>query len=344
MEERDLKGLFEKLTPTEARKEKLFSDIAEAYRGGGKPKRARVSPKPIILTIAAVLCLFVTSAYSAAQLGLDVKWLKYLGISDGEQERYLANGAYVVDKTVANQDGTLHVKQIMGDSNLLYILMDFTAPEGTVLDAARYRFHGSLRMQGVDSSGIGFDSLEDDNPGDNRICLVMSIQANNTEAGQEAELAVTDLQAAEPYPDEYEVIQPGEWKTTIKLDFKNGSKRYEANRTVQLYGHKATLEALSVSPISVTLFLRSDSLEEIWEEARRSGTEIGPDGRSSDDYPVTIHYKDGTSETTSVFSGMAQAHPSLGDMMVVKPFLPILQPDRIESIEFFGAVVPLGKN
>jgi len=52
-----------------------------------------------------------------------------------EQAEYLSNGAYVVDKQVANENGTLTVKQVIGDSNLTYILMDFVAPEGTVLNS-----------------------------------------------------------------------------------------------------------------------------------------------------------------------------------------------------------------
>jgi len=340
LEERDLKGLFEALTPTEEHKEKLLSRITAKNR----VDRRRVGRplKPVILAAAAIVCLFATSAYSAAYLGLDAKWLKYLGLSGGEQERYLANGAYVVDKTVSNENGTLVVKQIMGDSNLLYILMDFTAPEGMVLDKARYRFHGSLDTEGLDSYGSGFDLLEDDDPRDNKISLVMSLSTNRIQAGQEADLTIENLEEADPYPDEYEKILTGTWQTSFKLDYKDYSKRYEVNRAIEMYGQKATLEALSVSPISITVFVRSDSIEEIWEAARRSGRQTGPDGRSSDDFPITIHYKNGTSETTTIFAGMAQGHPTLGDIMIVKPFLPIIDPRQIESLEFFGAVIPVG--
>ncbi|WP_461671255.1 hypothetical protein, partial [Mycobacterium tuberculosis] len=91
--------------------------------------------------MAAVLMVFMaTTAFATTYMGLDEKFMKFLNPVNHEQAEHLSNGAYVVDKQVSNNQGTLHIKQVIGDSNLTFVLMDFSAPMGTVLDGARYRF------------------------------------------------------------------------------------------------------------------------------------------------------------------------------------------------------------
>lgn len=67
----------------------------------------------------------------------------------------------------------------MGDSNLTYILTDFTAPEGTLLNAARYRFEDYMITTYQDYRSPEFKVLDDGNPNDNKISLVMSIITNS---------------------------------------------------------------------------------------------------------------------------------------------------------------------
>jgi hypothetical protein len=91
---------------------------------------------------------------------------------------------------VANEKGTLTIKEVIGDSNLTYVLMDYTAPEGTVLDSTRYRFE--YPMITTDHS-TGFMLLDDENPNNNKISLVMKIITKNAIAGQTVTISVSPI-------------------------------------------------------------------------------------------------------------------------------------------------------
>jgi hypothetical protein len=138
----NINRLFEALTPKIEQKERMFHNILvqskdknKRHRGYTRAKRLR----PAVLAAVLMVCL-ATTVFAAAYMGLDETFMKFLNPVNHEQVEYLSNGAYVVDKQVKNENGTLKIKQVIGDSNLTYILMDFSAPEGTILDAARYRF------------------------------------------------------------------------------------------------------------------------------------------------------------------------------------------------------------
>lgn len=346
MTENRLKGLFEALGPNEEHKDKLWQEITAKNGQQTKTTRKQVpirSFRTAMLGVIAMLCLATTTAYAAAFLGLDVKFLDFLKPVDGEQERYLQNGAYVVGKQVVNENGTLEVKQVIGDNHLVYILMEFTAPEGTVLNAERYRFEGHLDFDaaGSYSAGVGFESLEDENPDDNKISLVMSyLLTDKSIIGKDVQLLVRNLEGAGAFPDEFETVISGLWKTKFKMDFQDISSAHQLNEDISLYGYKAKLTYISISPISVTLKMESAHAKEISEAVSRSQKEIGLN-ESSDTYPVTLNYKDGTRETTTLFTGMAQADYINDTITIIKTFTPIIHDKEIESVAFFDTVIPM---
>lgn len=292
-----------------------------------------------------VLTIFLatTTVVAAAYLGLDVKFLNFLKPADSAQEQYFENGAYLVGQRAVNEKGTLEIKQVIGDSNLSYILMDFTAPEGTVLDAERYRFEAHLDFDaaGSYSAGVGFTSPDDENPGDNKISLVMSyLLTDKSVVGKEVHLLARNLEGAGAYPDEFETVVPGSLKTGFKMDFKDISAVHQLNGKITLYGYEAKLVSISVSPISVTLKVESPHTKEISEEVNRTRKEIGLN-EYSDSYPVTMKFKDGSSETTGVFTGLTQADYVKDTITIIKTFTPIINDKEIESLEFFDTVIPM---
>lgn len=337
----NINRLFEALTPKTEQKEKMFHNILAqsqsentTHRGFAPVKRL----KSVVLAAVLMVCL-TTTAYAAVYMGLDEAFLKFLSPANHEQVQYLSNGAYVVDKQVVNEKGTLTIKQVIGDSSLTYILMDFTAPEGTELNAARYRF----KYPEIDTDqhyyGTGFEVLEDGNPNDNKISLVMSIMTKNSIAGQPAHFIFNDLQAADPFLGEFETVIPGAWETDVKLDFKEYSNVYKIDQTITMFGYKAVLKTVSVSPISISLKIESNSLEEINEAAGKL-KEIG-ENEYLDYYPVTINYKDGTSETTNILNGLHLLETGIGRMLTIKTFENVINDKEIASIVFFDKEIPL---
>ncbi|WP_079913210.1 hypothetical protein [Paenibacillus sp. 32352] len=332
--------IFEALTPKPEQKEKMFENILvqsqnenTSYRGFTPVKRLRSA----ILAAVLMVCL-TTTAIAAAYMGLDEALLKFLNPVNKEQAQYLSNGAYMVDKQVANENGSLTIKQVIGDSNLTYLLMDFTAPEGTVLNAARYRFEEPM-INTNQSFSTGFKVLDDGNPNDNKIRLVMSIMTKNSIAGQTLHFEFKNVQAAEPFPGIFETVIPGSWETTFKLDFKEYSTLYQINQDMDMSGYPAVLKTISVSPISISLKIESSSLKEINEAAGRL-KEIGKN-EYLDNYPITIKYKDGTSETTSIFTGMHLLDYLNDQMLTIKTFENVINDKEIASIVFFDKEIQL---
>ncbi|OBY81517.1 hypothetical protein BBG47_00075 [Paenibacillus sp. KS1] len=344
MSDKQINRLFEALAPTSEQKEKMFHNIVVHSQNEAK-RQSRFTParrlRPALLCAILIGCL-TTTALAAAYIGLDDAFLKFLKPANQEQAQFLSNGAYVIDKQIKNENGTLTMKQVVGDSNRTFILMNFTAPEGTVLDADEYRFESTyLRYDrsGKDRFGYssGFDVLDDGHPDDNNISLIMKITTKNSLAGRTFDFEFENLQIRNPLTKDFETIIPGTWKTTVKLDFKEYSNVYQIDQDIDMYGYKAVLKTISISPISITLKLESNSLEEISNNPDRGVI----DSKSLDNFPITINYKDGTSETTNFFTGSVSMDLITGQMFTNKTFKNVINDKGIKSIVFFNKEFPI---
>lgn len=340
MSNRNINRLFEALTPNAEKKEKILQNILAHSRDGDKVKTGHAFSKrlrPALLVAVLIVCLS-TTALAGAYMGLDDVFMRFLNPVNQEQAQYLSNGAYVVDKQVKNKNGTLHIKQVIGDSNLTYILMDFIAPEGTVLDAARYRFLYYDIPTNQNYMGVEFKVLDDGDRSDNRISLVMSILTKTSIAGQNVHFQLKDLQAADPYPGIFTTVVPDAWETDFKLDFKEYSTPYNVNKSLDMFGYGAVLKTISVSPISISLKVESSSMDDIYEAAG-SLKEIGVN-QHLDNFPVTIKYQDGTTETTNLFNGLHLMENGT-QLFTVKTFEHVINTKEIVSIVFFDKEIPI---
>lgn len=344
MSNNSIQQIFEALTPSVEQKEKTLHSILLNSQMEHLVDDKRKRPVPPVRLVrravfAAVLMLcLTTTAFAAVYMGLDEAFIKFLKPVNHDQAVHLSNGAYLVNKTINNKYGSLTIKQVIGDSNLTYILMDFTAPEGTVLNAARYRFHNVSEIsQGYHSTG--FEMLDDGDPDDNKLSLVMSILTKNSLAGQNLNFKLYDLQAADPLPGIFDTVIPGSWETSFTLNFKENSTLYEVDQGITMYGYEAILKTIAVSPISITLKIDSGSLKEINKAVGRS-EEIAPNVYL-DDFPVTIKYKDGTAETTRIFTGLAASEYLSNQMLTIKTFDSLINEKEIASFVFFGKEIPV---
>ncbi|NLV86747.1 MAG: hypothetical protein GX025_05980 [Clostridiales bacterium] len=340
MDNKVVSRISEILEPTEEQKERMFCNIIYKRKNDTAKKRG-ISPmkrfKPAIVTAVIAICLITTTAFAAAYTGLDINFLNFLKPSSDEQIEYLANGAYVIDKQVKNKNGTLDIKQVIGDSNVTLILMDFIAPEGTILNKAHYSFENIDIDYGNGFAGYGIVSLEDKNINDNKISLVMRVKTNDSLMGQKFRLKLSNLGSSETWPGELTTSVSGEWKTSFNLDFKNYSMDYQINQAIEMFGYDAIINTISVSPISVAFKLESSFVEQISQAA--GNWEVLGENKYSDVYPITINYKDGTSETTDIFNGMS--HLDVENILLIKTFESVINDKEIESLTFFGVEIPI---
>ena len=340
MSNKHIQSLFEALTPTSEQKEKMFHRILLQSREINQRPRGVMPSRHLktALSIATVWIGLSTTAFAAAYMGLDEAFLKFLKPANQDQMQFLSDGAYTVNERVVHENGTLTIKQVIGDGNLTYLLMDFAAPQGTVLDAARYRFEHPMITTDQQYVSTNFEVLDDENPHDNQISLIMSIMSQDPLAGQTAHFKFRDLQAAAPFPGIFETVIPGTWEADVSLNFKAYSTLYPVKRKLAMFGYEAVLQTISVSPISITLKIESESLKEIDQAAGRL-KEIG-DNEYLDHYPVTIKYQDGTSSTTSLFTGLALSDFLNGELLTIKTFEQVINEKDIASIVFFGQEIP----
>lgn len=338
-----MERMLKKLDPTEEQKQRMLRGIMEQYTACGEPRKSpRKRWRTAVLAAAIACCLITTTAFAAVQLGLDAAFVRFLHPSSDEQKQQLESGAYLVDQTAQNASGAVTIKQVVGDSNLVYILMELTAPEGTVLDKARYRYAEFDLDLGEDMRGMrstGFIKLEDENGADNQISLIMEIMTDRSLAGQKARLTLSDLQGADAFPGEFETVLAGEWQVSFPLDFTDCSTQYEVNRAMTMLGEAATVRSVTVSPIAITLRVDSPALRQIYAENHR-WQEVAPN-EYLDDFPITIHYADGTTETTKIFNGLTNADYLSGELLTIKTFENVINDKAIRSITFFDEQIEL---
>lgn len=331
MYKNELKKLSEALDPTTEQKERMFSAILAKSRSTEKRGITFAKHFKAGLAAAVIACFLLTTAFAATVFGLDAKFVSFLKPASDEQSEYLANGAYVVDKQASNKNGTLEVKQILGDENTVYILMDFTAPDGTVLDAERYRFDPiksdySTRLG--EFYGSAFMKIEDDDPSDNKISLIMLIGSEHTMAGETMTLHLEDLYAsydqASNIPEAIAV--PGEWNISFPLNFKNASRSFNINKPVALYGESFQMETASVSPLSISLTITGDFR-----------TSIGDNKDFDIVFPVSLVFDDGSILTAACDTAQASAHASYTNnkLAITQRFHQVIDSDRVRAVIIF---------
>lgn len=343
MTERQAAQCVKLLNPGEEQKGRMWRGILKERCGGSPvrrmPRRA-VRFQTVLTTLVLVCLLLTTTAVAAEYLGLDLDFLTFLRPNGEEQAAELAQGAYTVDESVSNESGTVTVKQVVGDSNVLHVLLEFTAPAGTVLDQARYRFADSDFDAGLSSFSWDFSKVEDENSGDNRVSMVLSVLTESLGERNAVRLRLSDLQAAGPFPAEFHTVCSGEWELSFSLDYREYSGDQPVDLPVTMFGFPATVKSVSVSPISLSLKLESTAVENISQRGREAREELGPN-RYRDGYPVTLHFRDGTSLTTEIFTGFVHADFLNEKLLIIKTFDEAISHKEVCSITFFGAEIPV---
>lgn len=329
----------DRLNPTEEQKARMLRGILKEHETAEReqPRRKRWR---IVLACAAVCALIGTSAFAAASMGLADGLLKFLQPATSEQKELLARGSYVVNKSARNPNGILEVKQVIGDSNLVYLLLEFTAPEGTVLDLDGYRFNGSLDA-GRQTTGAGFVKIADDDDNDNRITLVMCEPTRKPVAGKRAKLKLSDLEGANMGAD-YQTVLTGSWSVSFPLDFEDCSVIYPMAQTISAEGYDITLQSISISPLSVTLHANSPYTREISQSLNEKYAPYSDN--SPRWFPVTIHYADGSTETSSRSVRMgstSEMNHLSGDILDIITFDSLINSKTIDYIEICGTAIAL---
>ena len=233
-------------------------------------RRGRLRTTAVLAAVIAILCCM---AAAAAALGLDQRLAEYFGAT-AEQEELLSTAAVPMNIVKRDRGAVLRIEQVIADRYCAAVLIDFTAPDGTVLDQDYYAFDRSVSATSRDgvemeTYGIGWEVLPsstEDETGRHATILmtIHSLKGEFNFIGAKVKLTLDGL-----YRDNWleELVVPGRWSCTFTMPETDPGRLCTVDEPVEIEGKNAVLTTLYVSPLSLTCEIKqgTDDLKETVE-------------------------------------------------------------------------------
>lgn len=316
----------------------LEMTLAKAgLRPGEKKEKTTMKKRNFgLMLMAGVLCAGAVVASAAALFQWDKGLAKELGAGDGQPQGV---GGTSIQTSREAGGWTMTLNQAVGDRNCAYLLLDLTAPEGTVLDADFYLLDNCRPVFEKDHSGSwGWSCLEDPDKTDNKISFLLDMKMNKDLRNAKGTLKVTGLQAVQFDPEEkendrVERLAQLDWELPFQLDYQDQVTTYRPQKTLRLergfIKGELTVEKVEVGPLSILIRLSGDERLVRRVEFATEGTPgIGA---------VLLEIKNREGESIPV-----QASSS-GKNDCVATFLPLIDPGNVAAIVLDGVEIPLEK-
>lgn len=233
-------------------------------------RRGRLRTTAVLAAVIAILCCM---AAAAAALGLDQRLTKYFGAT-AEQEELLSTAAVPMNIVKRDSGAVMRIEQVIADRYCAAVLIDFTAPDGTVLNQDYYAFDrivSATSRDGVemDTYGIGWEVLPsstEDETGRHATILmtIHSLKGEFNFIGATVKLTLNGL-----YRDNCleELVVPGRWSCTFTMPETDPGRLCTVNEPIEIEGKNAVLTTLYISPLSLTCEIKkgTDDLKETVE-------------------------------------------------------------------------------
>jgi hypothetical protein len=178
---------------------------AGSGRSATRSARGRHGRRIAVIAIAAVLALG-SVAFASATLDPDSPLLALFNIDGeqlGEQETQLIQSSgTLIGKTVEKNGVKIHVKEAIGDKDIVHLLVDVTLPEDVVEPGARYQFdsinlnEATSSLTGSSGMAYSYYPLNDKLSENGTFTLIMSATPFNGAQGKTFTLDLRDLQRA----------------------------------------------------------------------------------------------------------------------------------------------------
>lgn len=233
-------------------------------------RRGRLRTTAVLAAVIAILCCM---AAAAAALGLDQRLTEYFGAT-AEQEELLSTAAVPMNIVKRDSGAVMRIEQVIADRYCAAVLIDFTAPDGTVLDQDYYAFDrivSATSRDGVEMEtyGIGWEVLPsstEDETGRHATILmtIHSLKGEFNFIGAKVKLTLNGL-----YRDNWleELVVPGRWSCTFTMPETDPGRLCTVNEPIEIEGKNAVLTTLCISPLSLTCEIKkgTDDLKETVE-------------------------------------------------------------------------------
>ena len=233
-------------------------------------RRGRLRTTAVLAAVIAILCCM---AAAAAALGLDQRLTEYFGAT-AEQEELLSTAAVPMNIVKRDSGAVMRIEQVIADRYCAAVLIDFTAPDGTVLDQDYYAFDrivSATSRDGVEMEtyGIGWEVLPsstEDETGRHATILmtIHSLKGEFNFIGAKVKLTLNGL-----YRDNWleELVVRGRWSCTFTMPETDPGRLCTVNEPIEIEGKNAVLTTLYISPLSLTCEIKkgTDDLKETVE-------------------------------------------------------------------------------
>ena len=285
--------------------------------------------------LAAVIAILCCTAAAAAALGLDQRLAEYFGAT-AEQEELLSTAAVPMNIVKRDSGAVLRIEQVIADRYCAAVLIDFTAPEGTVLDQDYYAFDRNVSATSRDgvemeTYGIGWEVLPsstEDEMGRHATILmtIHSLKGEFNFIGAKVKLTLDGL-----YRDNWleELVVPGRWSCTFTLPETDPGRLCTVNEPIEIEGKNAVLTTLYISPLSLTCEIKkgTDDLKETVEPI------YSDDGKESIAPEVTLQSGEtiGAADWLFLITNYADERGRYCFQMDE-----ILDPETVSSVSAFG--------
>lgn len=272
MDRQELNRMFDRLAPTPEQEQTGLDRLLQKERKGYPVRRLK---KWAVAAIAAVVVLVTCAA--AVVTGIDQRLLDFMGWGSQTQE-LLASGALSVDISAEDNGATLHITQVLQDRYTLLLLADFTAPDGTVLDAQKTGYFNALHTDFLytesespqDDRALSWmirqKILEDDNAQDNHLTMLFWLsvpQGLPPEWNASAfRLSVADLIRIDTSSGRMEDIPlySGNWSCEVPLPGYDMGQAYGLDVVAgTLEGVDITAKEIYLSPMTLQITLTRDT-------------------------------------------------------------------------------------
>ena len=285
---RQLQEMFDTLLPTNEQEERMLCEILVARNG--KPKRrSRNNPVRVAVLIAAALAMCVVTASAAEILGVSQMIRDYFQKKEEISVMDKLNVAAKGLSTTTADGWKITITDLLGDGNRWLLGVTVEAPDNTVLDrddymldlstegtpdtmpeSERQSLEEDAEILGRDAESIIYPGylphsqwrahqVQDDNPKDNKISLVLDDKLAYYQDGIVIDLTFGDLT--------YEERVVKQFNSTIRgvaTHFSFNGYHLTPNTTIKAFSGNTTVSQLTVTPLSISFEISGDAANKLF--------------------------------------------------------------------------------
>lgn len=335
--------------------------LARTLEKAGLAPREKGEERPMkktrfgLMLLAAALCVGTVAASALGYFTMNRDLARHLHAGE-EEEALVSQAGQDLGMSAAAGGWTITASQVLGDRTQMRVLLDVTAPEGTVLEEGNYR----LELPMLDPSvTFTIDNVEDEDPADNKISFVLATIKARDYRGQKVKLHIGGVSRYRKYtieelnagasPLDVDKLVTGDFDLAFDVDYRDPSVTYRPGAEVETSYGRVKVEEVVLSPLSIYVKLSGEgTVPNPGRSSAQAGT--GAPGLTAGEpefYTITDGMLAGETPTFEVRdrSGsviLARTGDTQPDSITMT-FGEIIDPNHVAAIVIEGHEIPLTK-